>query len=68
MSQMKPGSFPVELKQLPGRGRGLVTTRDVQAGEVLIAEEPLLLTVSQEFKDHACSNCLCWLERCPGWW
>jgi hypothetical protein len=32
----------------------------------VIAEEPLISTVSQEFKDHACANCLCWLERCPG--
>jgi hypothetical protein len=32
----------------------------------VIAEEPLLLTVSQEFKEQVCTNCLCWLEHCPG--
>ena len=56
----------VQLKHIPGRGRGLVTTRHVEAGEIVLAEEPLLLTVSQEFKDRVCVNCLCWLEHCPG--
>jgi hypothetical protein len=57
----------VKLAHIPGRGRGLITARDVRAGENVLAEEPLLLTVSQEFKDQACANCLCWLsERCPG--
>jgi len=56
----------VELKIIPGRGRGLITTRHVDAGEIVLAEEPLLLTVSQEFKDLVCTNCLCWLERCTG--
>lgn len=59
-------AYPVQLAHIPGRGRGLITTRDVAAGEIVIAEETLLLTVSQEFKDQVCSNCLCWLERCPG--
>jgi hypothetical protein len=59
-------SCPVQLKHIPGRGRGLITSRDVEPGEIVIAEETLLLTVSQECKDHACANYLCWLERCPG--
>uniref|UniRef100_A0A383WD32 SET domain-containing protein n=1 Tax=Tetradesmus obliquus TaxID=3088 RepID=A0A383WD32_TETOB len=56
----------VEVRALPGRGRGLVTTRQVEAGEAVLVEEPLLLTVSQEAKDNACAHCLCWLERCTG--
>ncbi|KAF6257373.1 hypothetical protein COO60DRAFT_1233872 [Scenedesmus sp. NREL 46B-D3] len=56
----------VEVKALPGRGRGLVTARQIEAGEAVVVEEPLLLTVSQEAKDNACAHCLCWLERCPG--
>jgi hypothetical protein len=56
----------VEVKALPGRGRGLITVRQVEAGEVIIVEEPLLLTVSQEAKDNACAHCLCWLEGCTG--
>lgn len=60
-------AYPVQLAHISGRGRGLITTRDVAAGEIVIAEEPLLLTVSQEFKDQVCTNCLCWLEHCTGW-
>jgi hypothetical protein len=56
----------VEIKLFPGKGRGLVTTRKVATGEPVVVEQPLLLTVSQEAKDHACAHCLCWLERCPG--
>jgi hypothetical protein len=56
----------VEVQMLPGRGRGLVTTCHIDAGEVVLAEEPLLLTVLQECKDQACANCLSWLEQRPG--
>lgn len=56
-------AFPVALQLIPGRGRGLITTRDVAAGEIVLAEEPLLLTVSQEFKDNVCTNCLCWIDQ-----
>lgn len=56
----------VEVRALPGRGRGLVTTRQVEGGEAVLVEEPLLLTVSQEAKDNACAHCLCWLEHCTG--
>ncbi len=46
------------IKALPGRGRGLVAARTIKAGETIIAEEPLLLTVAQEAKDTACAHCL----------
>lgn len=46
------------IKELPGRGRGLVASRHIKAGETVVAEEPLLLTVAQDAKDVACAHCL----------
>jgi hypothetical protein len=46
------------IQALEGRGRGLVAQRDIKAGEVILSEEPILLTVSQEAKDAACAHCL----------
>ena len=46
------------IKPLEGRGRGLVAARDIKAGETVVAEEPLLLTVGQDAKDYACAHCL----------
>lgn len=48
----------VEIQQLNGRGRGLVTTAPVQGGSAILVEAPLILTVSQDYKDAACANCL----------
>eukprot|EP00775_Hariotina_reticulata_P013980 gene13980-14095_t len=36
----------VEIKLFPGKGRGLVTTRDVAAGEPVVVEQPLLMTAA----------------------
>jgi hypothetical protein len=66
MTATPSSSCCVEIQAVPGRGRGLVTTRHVAAGEVVIAEEPLLLTVLADAKEAACVNCLCWLEGRPG--
>eukprot|EP00803_Ostreobium_quekettii_P008093 evm.model.scf_3553.1 EVM.evm.TU.scf_3553.1 scf_3553:1881-7957(-) len=47
----------VRVQDVPGRGRGLFTTRDVAAGEVVIAERPLLLVVAEKFKTSVCATC-----------
>ncbi|EPQ54746.1 SET domain-containing protein [Gloeophyllum trabeum ATCC 11539] len=37
-----PASPPFEVVDLPGRGKGLVATRDIKRGDLLIREAPLL--------------------------
>jgi hypothetical protein len=63
---MAASGWPLRLAQLPERGRGLVASRDIAAGEVVLAEEPLLLTVAQEAATQACAHCLRWLAAVPG--
>lgn len=46
------------VKDLERRGRGLVAARTIKAGETILSEEPLLLTIAQDAKDYACAHCL----------
>ena len=50
--------WPVTEVALPGRGIGLVAARDIQAGETVLVDEPLLLFVQPPFAVHACAQCL----------
>jgi hypothetical protein len=50
--------WPVTEAVLPGRGMGLVAARDIQAGETVLVDEPLLLFVQPPFAAHACAQCL----------
>lgn len=54
------------VKELQGRGRGLVTTGLIKGGQSILEEEPLVLTVAQEYKDAACATCLKLLHPGPG--
>jgi hypothetical protein len=56
----------LEVRNVPGRGRGLFTTRLVKAGEDLLVESPMLLTVSQDAKETACAHCLKQLSPATG--
>lgn len=55
----------LEVRSHPQKGRGLFTTRHVRGGEVLLAEQPLLLYVNQEMAHTACASCLKFLEAAP---
>jgi hypothetical protein len=46
------------VQDLPGRGRGLVAARDLQPGEVVLSDAPLLLTPAQEARTAVCATCL----------
>lgn len=48
----------LEVKDLPGRGRSLVCSRDVAAGDVVLEEDPTLLHVSPEHHEYVCAWCL----------
>ena len=60
------GNMMLEVRNVPGRGRGLFTTRLVKAGEDLVVESPLLLTVSQDARETACAHCLKQLSPVAG--
>ena len=54
--------WPVTEVEIPGRGIGLVAARDIQAGETVLVDEPLLLVVHTAFAAHACAQCLRMLD------
>mmetsp|Transcript_2950 Transcript_2950/g.8310 ORF Transcript_2950/g.8310 Transcript_2950/m.8310 type:complete len:377 (+) Transcript_2950:228-1358(+) len=56
--QAATAEWPLELRIVPGRGRGLFAARDIAAGETVLAERPLLLVVSPEYRDLVCTQCL----------
>ena len=53
-----PAMWPVTEVEIPGRGIGLVAARDIQAGETVLVDEPLLLFVQPAFAAQACAQCL----------
>ncbi|KAK9833822.1 hypothetical protein WJX74_006946 [Apatococcus lobatus] len=48
----------VEVRTVPGKGRGLFSTRHISAGESILDELPVVLTVSHALKQSYCSVCL----------
>lgn len=48
----------VEVSTSAAKGRALVAARDVVAGEVVVDELPILLSVYDDAKDLACARCL----------
>jgi hypothetical protein len=63
---------PVAVRDLPGRGAGLVATRPIAPGEVIVREAPLLLLPEAAAAGAVCAACLCYLSSaaqphpCPG--
>lgn len=57
------------VKVHPYKGRGLYTNRLVQRGEIVLQDQPLLLTVSSERASKVCAFCLRLLKQgaitCP---
>jgi hypothetical protein len=54
------GGYPVTLAHKPGKGRCLVTTREVRAGSVVLAEEPALTYLEKDAASLTCAGCLRW--------
>lgn len=52
----------VKCVELPGRGRGLVTTKAVHGGQVILRESPSLLYVAASESLNYCGSCL---RTCP---
>ncbi|KAL3675008.1 hypothetical protein R1sor_024956 [Riccia sorocarpa] len=53
----------IKRLELPGRGRALVTTRRVRAGEIVLKDSPSLLYVVSTASDRFCGTCL---RMCSG--
>ena len=51
-------TWPVQEMELPGRGKALVATRDIAAGETVLSDSPLLLFVHPAFASSSCAQCL----------
>ena len=47
----------VEAADLPGRGQGLVASRDIAAGEALVCETALASVVLDEWRGLVCHQC-----------
>eukprot|EP01044_Picomonas_judraskeda_P011981 COSAG03_NODE_1678_length_3655_cov_6.450787_4_plen_196_part_00 len=64
-----PAQYPVRVVHRPNRGRCLVTTREVAAGSVVLAEEPLLTYLEDDAAPLTCAGCLRWKHRSDenGW-
>jgi hypothetical protein len=48
----------VEQRHIPGRGVGLVATRNIAAGECVVRERAVVCGTSAAFADEACARCL----------
>lgn len=51
-----------EVRKIPGRGNGLVSTTALEAGTEFLTEPPLLLTIGRQAAHAACVTCLRQLE------
>ncbi|KAF9620462.1 hypothetical protein IFM89_012639 [Coptis chinensis] len=47
----------LEIREIEGRGRGVVANRSIKAGEVLLKESPILVYSAKPLKSDLCSNC-----------
>lgn len=52
----------VETVDIEGSGRGLVAVTDVAAGELVLRESPVLLTVTQALHRTVCAHCLRYIQ------
>jgi len=48
----------LEVREVPGKGRGVFAARPIRGGEVVLHELPLLLYPQQSTAAAFCSHCL----------
>lgn len=48
----------LEVRDVPGKGRGVFAARTIRGGEVVLSEQPLLLYPQQDTAAAFCSYCL----------
>jgi hypothetical protein len=47
--------FGYEVTSIPGKGKGVILTRDFKRGEIVISEVPAVLVVDAELKKEVCA-------------
>eukprot|EP01112_Ceratiomyxa_fruticulosa_P004675 TRINITY_DN1521_c0_g1_i4.p1 TRINITY_DN1521_c0_g1~~TRINITY_DN1521_c0_g1_i4.p1 ORF type:complete len:278 (-),score=51.38 TRINITY_DN1521_c0_g1_i4:677-1510(-) len=50
-------NFPLEVKYAPNKGRYVVASRDINAGEVIMRALPFSASVQDHLKTFVCNNC-----------
>ncbi|KAI0785785.1 hypothetical protein C8Q75DRAFT_309442 [Abortiporus biennis] len=61
-----PTTICYEIRDIPGRGKGVIALQDIEAGDLIIAERPLTITPNVTlFPDHHGSNPK-YSEHAPG--
>lgn len=55
--------FPVEIKQVAGRGRGFFATQDIPYRHPLFLASPLAWTINQDFAKNVCHWCFHFNDR-----
>ena len=56
------GMVAVEVHDVQGSGRGLVAVTPIAAGELVLRESPVLLSVNQELHNVVCAHCLRYIQ------
>jgi hypothetical protein len=56
----------MEVKDMPGRGLGVVAKTPLQAGETIITDMPIVLYPQSSAISEVCNFCLRWLTTAPG--
>lgn len=56
----------LELRSHPRKGRGMHAARDIQGGETVLTEPPLLLVPSPDLPGQVCCGCMRVASLCPG--
>ena len=52
----------IETRDIEGSGRGLVAVTPIAAGELVLRESPVLLTVTQDLHKAVCAHCLRYIQ------
>ncbi len=52
------GSNKLEVRDVPGKGRGVFAATQIRSGETVLSELPLLLFPQESFRRSVCSFCL----------
>jgi len=48
----------LEVREVPGRGRGLFARAPLRAGQTVLVERPVTLTVAADAQLDVCATCL----------
>jgi SET and MYND domain-containing protein len=56
--------WPIALADIPGRGKGVVATREIRPGECVLEERATMTGVSESHRATTCAGCLRRAARC----